>query len=334
MMKYSVIIPIYNAEKTLRRCLDILLPQLNNEIEVLLINDGSSDSSAEICREYVEKNPCFKYFEQENAGVSAARNLGIDKAIGEYITFIDSDDYVTQHMVTMMDQVLTEYNYDYVVFPIVSIDDTTEIKESQIPFDTKSRDEIFPMVSDMITKKKINGPVSKIYKRKILNSSQIRFPVGCSISEDRAFNIAYTLHISSMRVLDRSFYYAVTSGEESLSRTIRSVEELAYHFSIEEEYLNHAYATSGLKDKYLSQIKAADNFCTCRQVYSRAKRMKLRGASKKEILKGIRKDCKEMNDQKMEYPKTNFCRKIYLPVKLRLYWLIYAVSMKLAKSAS
>lgn len=334
MMKYSVIIPIYNAEKTLRRCLDSLLPQLNNDIEVLLINDGSSDNSAKICKEYVAKSPCFKYFEQENTGVSAARNLGIDKAIGDYIAFIDSDDYVSQHMFIKMDQVLAVYDYDYVVFPIVSTDGKNEIKEVQIPLDTKSPDELFPMVSDMITKKRINGPVSKIYKRKILNDHRIRFPVGCSISEDRAFNIAYTLHISSMRVLDSSFYNAVTSGEESLSRTIRSVEELAYHFGIEEEYLNHAYVTSGLDDKYLRQIKAADNFCTCRQVYSRAKRMKLRGASRKEIMKSIRNDCKEMNAQKLEYPKTNFCRKIYLPVKLRLYWLIYAVSMKLAKSVS
>ena len=333
-MKYSVIIPIYNAEKTLKRCLDSLLPQLNNEIEVLLINDGSTDNSAKICKEYVAKNSCFKYFERENAGVSAARNLGIDNAIGDYIAFIDSDDYVTQDMYMMMCQVLHEYNYDYIVFPIISTDGITEIKESQIPFDAKSRDEVFPMVSDMITKKRINGPVSKVYKREILNCNQIRFPVGCSISEDRAFNIAYSLYITSMRVLDRSFYYAVTSGEESLSRTIRSVDELAYHFRIEEKYLNHAYATSGLEDRYLRQIKAADNFCSCRQVYSRAKRMKLRGASKKEIMKGIREDCKEMNDQKLEYPKTNFCRKIYLPVKLRLYWLIYAVSMKLAKSAS
>ncbi len=332
-MKYSVIVPIYNAEKTLRRCLDSLLPQLNNDIEVLLINDGSTDNSAKICKEYVAKNSCFKYFEQENAGVSAARNLGIDNATADYIAFIDSDDYVTQLMVTMMDHVLSEYNYDYVVFPIYSTDGITEIKESQIQFETKSRDDLFSMVSDMITKKRINGPVSKIYKRDLLNCHQIRFPVGCSISEDRAFNISYTLHITSIKVLDSSFYYAFTSDEKSLSRTIRSVEELAYHFGIEKKYLNHAYATSGLDDKYLRQIKAADNFCTCRQVYSRAKRMKLRGASRKEIIKGIRDDCKEVNAQKLEYPKTNFCRKIYLPVKLRLYWMIYAVSVRLAKSA-
>lgn len=333
-MKYSVIIPIYNAEKTLRRCLDSLLPQLNNDIEVLLINDGSTDNSAKICKEYVAKNSCFKYFDQENAGVSAARNLGIDNATGDYIAFIDSDDYVTQHMVIMMDHVLSEYNYDYVVFPIISTDGITETKESQVPSDAKFRDDLYPMVSDMITKKRINGPVSKIYKRDLLNCHQIRFPVGCSISEDRAFNIAYALHISSMKVSNSSFYFAVTSGEESLSRMIRSVEELAYHFSIEKTYLNQAYSTSGLEDKYLRQIKAADNFCACRQVYSRAKRMKLRGASKKEIMEGIRDDCKEMNAQNLEYPKTNFCRKIYLPVKMRLYKLIYVVSMRLAKSAS
>ena len=333
-MKYSVIIPIYNAENTLCRCLESLLPQLNKDIEVLLINDGSSDRSGEICKEYVENCSFFRCFEQKNSGVSSARNMGIDNAIGEYILFIDSDDYVTEDMFSMMDQAMEDFDYDYVIFPIISTDGISSNREAHSPFSAKSRDELIPKVSDMITKKKINGPVSKIYKREILNKYDIRFPIGCSISEDRAFNIAYTLHITSLRILDAVFYYAVTSGEESLSRTIRSAEELEYHFGIETDYLNNAFASSNLEDKYLRQIKAANNFCDCRQVYSRAKRMKLRGASKKEIMAGIRADCKEMNTKKMTYPSTVFCMKIYMPVKLRLYRLIYEVAMKLAQNAS
>lgn len=77
-MKYSIIIPVYNAEKTLYRCLDSLLPQLNEKIEVILVNDGSSDSSGEICRGYLKKSKCFKLFEQENSGASFSRNKGLD----------------------------------------------------------------------------------------------------------------------------------------------------------------------------------------------------------------------------------------------------------------
>ena len=90
----SIIVPIYNVEKYLRQCLDSILNQTYQNFECLLINDGSLDNSADICREYVSKDSRFKYFEKENGGVSSARNLGIECSRGEYITFIDSDDWV------------------------------------------------------------------------------------------------------------------------------------------------------------------------------------------------------------------------------------------------
>ena len=90
----SVIVPIYNVENYLRQCLDSILGQTFTNFEVLLVNDGSSDSSGDICREYVEKDSRFHYFEKENGGLSDARNYGIERARGEYLTFIDSDDYI------------------------------------------------------------------------------------------------------------------------------------------------------------------------------------------------------------------------------------------------
>lgn len=92
----SVIVPIYNVENYLRQCLDSVLGQTFTNFEVLLVNDGSSDSSGDICREYVEKDSRFHYFEKENGGLSDARNYGIERAQGEYLTFIDSDDFVNE----------------------------------------------------------------------------------------------------------------------------------------------------------------------------------------------------------------------------------------------
>lgn len=331
-MKYSVIIPIYNAEKTLRRCLDSLLPQLNNDIEVLLINDGSTDNSAKICKEYVVKNSCFKYFEQENAGVSAARNFGIDNATGDYIAFIDSDDYVSNEMIALINATLGDVEYDFVLFSAVIKDSDAETIALQVPYESKGLDSIIPKISDMICKKQVNAPWGKLYKREIINTNNIRFPENCNIAEDRAFNIAYCLHIHSMKVTEEHYYYVDRTRDNSLSRTVRSTEELNQHFDIETKYLESAISCSNLEERYIDQIIAANNFCECRQVYSRAKRMKLRGADKKDIIKGIRKDCKEVNSKKMVYPKTNYCRKIYLPVKMRFYWLIYKVVMRLAES--
>ena len=92
----SIIIPVYNVEPYLRQCLDSVLGQTFKNFEVLLVNDGSSDSSGDICREYVEKDSRFHYFEKENGGLSDARNYGIERAQGEYLTFIDSDDFVNE----------------------------------------------------------------------------------------------------------------------------------------------------------------------------------------------------------------------------------------------
>ena len=90
----SIIIPIYDVESYLRKCLDSIIEQSFPYFELLLINDGSTDASAQICQEYVEKDDRIRYFEKENGGVSSARNFGIKHSRGEYITFIDSDDWV------------------------------------------------------------------------------------------------------------------------------------------------------------------------------------------------------------------------------------------------
>lgn len=95
----SVIVPIYNAEKYLHRCMDSILNQTYKNLEIVLIDDGSKDSSGTICDAYAAKDSRIKVIHQENSGVSAARNAGLDAAFGDYITFVDSDDYITADMI-------------------------------------------------------------------------------------------------------------------------------------------------------------------------------------------------------------------------------------------
>lgn len=90
--KVSVIVPVYNVEKLLQRCIDSILAQTFTDFELLLIDDGSKDKSGEICDEYAAKDSRIRVFHKQNGGVSTARNLGIDKAQGEWIYFVDSDD--------------------------------------------------------------------------------------------------------------------------------------------------------------------------------------------------------------------------------------------------
>ena len=108
----SIIVPIYNVEKYLRQCLDSIQDQTYQNFECLLINDGSSDNSADICREYVSKDSRFRYIEKENGGVFSARNLGIEHSKGEYITFIDSDDWVDSDYLEVLYTALIDENAD------------------------------------------------------------------------------------------------------------------------------------------------------------------------------------------------------------------------------
>lgn len=111
----SIIVPIYNVEKYLRQCLDSIQDQTYQKFECLLINDGSPDNSADICREYVSKDSRFRYFEKENGGVSSARNLGIERSKGQFITFIDSDDWVESDYVEILYDELIKENADIAV---------------------------------------------------------------------------------------------------------------------------------------------------------------------------------------------------------------------------
>ena len=104
----SIVVPIYNVENYLRMCLDSIQNQTYQNFECLLINDGSPDNSADICREYVEKDSCFRYFEKENGGLSSARNVGIENSRGTYITFVDSDDWLDSDYLEVLHSKIVE----------------------------------------------------------------------------------------------------------------------------------------------------------------------------------------------------------------------------------
>ena len=121
----SVIVPIFNVENYLRECLDSIHHQTYENFECLLIDDGSPDKSAEICKEYVAKDSRFRYFKKENGGVSSARNLGMRCAVGDYITFVDPDDFLTPNYLEILYLKMLEYSVDVVIatYTIYSVND-------------------------------------------------------------------------------------------------------------------------------------------------------------------------------------------------------------------
>ena len=327
MYKYSVIIPIYNASKTLRRCLNSLLSQNYDKAEIVLINDGSIDNSEELCMEFAQKYSQIKYFYQENKGVSFARNKGLVVATGKYILFVDSDDYVSKDYFSEIDNLLKKYNADLTIFSKFDCKFDKVIEKKYSPFFTDSEKELIIKLSDLICRKIINGPCTKIYKREIIKKYHIDFPVKAYIAEDRAFNIKYALRIKSLQVADVPLYYVSLDNENSLSR--RKKEGFKEQSNIFWNDVNKAIADCQLSSANKQHIINALNFGECRVVYTYAKMSWQPKESRRERIKKIKRQCRKINAQNYVYPKTRYCKLITLPVRLELAWLIDVIAWKL-----
>ena len=111
-MKISVIVPVYNVEKYLTKCVDSIMNQTYKDLEIILVDDGSTDNSGKICDEYVKKDKRFKVIHKKNGGLSDARNVGIKNSTGEYLSFIDSDDYIDNDMIECLYNACIKNNAD------------------------------------------------------------------------------------------------------------------------------------------------------------------------------------------------------------------------------
>ena len=114
-MKVSVIVPIYNVRKYIEKCLDSLVNQTLDDVEIILVNDGSLENEEELIKPYLEKYKNIKYFKKENGGQASARNFGLKRASGEYILFVDSDDYIETTMASKLYKVATEKDLDILI---------------------------------------------------------------------------------------------------------------------------------------------------------------------------------------------------------------------------
>lgn len=327
MYKYSVIIPIYNASKTLERCLNSLLLQNYEKAEIILINDGSTDNSEDICKQFAQEYSQIKYIYQQNKGVSFARNRGLSVATGKYILFVDSDDYVSKDYFSEIDNLLKKHNADLTIFSQYDCKFDTTIEKKYNSFFTDSENEMITKLSDLICRKIINEPWTKIYKREIIKNYHVDFPVKAYIAEDRAFNIKYALHIKSLQVADCPLYYVSLDNENSLSR--RKKEGFKEQSNIFWNDVNKAIADCQLSSTSKQHIINALNFGECRVVYTYAK-MSWQAKDRRNVrIRKIKKVCDEINSRNYTYPKTKYCRLITFPVRFEIAWLIDVIAWKL-----
>jgi glycosyltransferase involved in cell wall biosynthesis len=209
-IKVSVIIPVYNAEKYLEKCIESLVNQTLQECELIFVNDGSSDGSKKIIEKYKELYNGIILINQENQGVSMARNNGLNIAQGEYIGFVDADDFIESDMYEVLYLAAKKDNSDVLISNIES-----EIEGIKVI--TK-----YPFKSEVLLNKyyieqyilpyfiktdNLNTAVNKLYKNTIIKANNIRFPERITLGEDGIFNMEFFIFASNMKYINYTGYH-------------------------------------------------------------------------------------------------------------------------------
>ena len=228
----SVIVPVYNAEKYLQKCLDSILEQTYQNLEIIIINDGSTDNSGQICQEYEKQDDRIIYIEKENSGVSDTRNAGLDRMTGTYVTFVDSDDWVEPNYIKFLYEKVIEYQADIVVGNYTSFNESNSVFYFHIStdyyekvYDNKS---VIPCLYDSkeLLKSALIVPWGKIYKKEII--ANLRFPIN-RIGEDALFNLKALLDSEKVVYVNKSAYiYRVREGSLSNTWTDEWIRDAIY----------------------------------------------------------------------------------------------------------
>lgn len=213
--KISIIIPIYNVEKYLEKCLNSIINQTYKNLEIILIDDGSTDKSSTICDEYCEKDKRIKVIHKKNEGVSTARNEGLKASTGKYIIFIDPDDYVANNHIEILYKCMIDKNVDLV------ISNAIDVNEEGIVLKVKEKNDFFmdreECLKELLSEENFNHVCwGNIYKRELLENSI--FNCKYRIAEDLDFLYRYIKHIRSAYFLSENTYYYL-KREDSITNS-------------------------------------------------------------------------------------------------------------------
>lgn len=258
-MFFSVIIPVYNSEKSLDRCLQSVLDQTFEDYEVVIIDDGSSDSSPQISRRYAEADPRFRYIRQENGGVSSARNRGMQEAKGEFLVFLDSDDcYRPAYLETFFHLISDNPECDHFWCGYCTLSNDPEVNGAvtKLPgSDTivfTDRRQIMSLHEAIL----VASPCNKAFRTDIVKRNNIQMPLSLSLGEDLLFNLDYLEHGSNTKIViynDALYdYYCFSSDslnhkyrkdlKEIYTELIRGFSSRIQNWDLDEQQLAKFYS--------------------------------------------------------------------------------------------
>ena len=310
MIKVSVIVPIYNVEKQLAKCLDSLLNQTLKDIQIILVNDGSEDSSADIAKQYVVKDPDrVLYFEKTNGGLSDARNYGLKYATGEYISFVDSDDYITENL--YMDLLpYMEQKYDIIKFQFAKVNEQGKILEKNYTplFEQKTGEEAF----DILYKTDVMTEVAwgYLYKREFFRKNNFEFTKG-KYHEDFGLIPLVILKANTVAGVN-VFGYNYVQTDKSITR---GNEEIAYKRAQDLLYF-YDEMIEKIKEYDISEtskenIKIYYTNCIILEVNN------LKGKEQKNFIAEIKR--RKLADNIKARNAKQFIKKIILKISIKLY---------------
>ena len=224
----SIIVPVYNAEKSIKRCVDSILGQEYTDFELILVNDGSTDTSGAICDAYAARDSRVHVIHKANTGVSDTRNTAINSATGKYLQFLDSDDWITSDATKLLVRTATEYNCDLVIadfYRVVGekVSHKGSIEEEQVLTKEEFAAQMMKNPADFYYGVLWN----KLYRRDLIEQYSLRMDTSVSWCEDFLFNLEYLRHAEVFFALQTPIYYYVktkgslVSQSMSLSRTIK-----------------------------------------------------------------------------------------------------------------
>ncbi len=223
MAKISVIVPVYKAEKTLRKCVDSILSQTYIQLEVILVDDGSPDNSSVICDQYAEKDSRVKVIHKKNGGVSSARNCGLDIAMGEYCTFVDSDDFIEPVMYQAMMEKAEQYDCDVVMCDCVKeFGDKSELYTHEIRSGYYSREQLekeyFPhlLIMPNVEYPPTISNCLCLFKNKNI---KLRYEEGIRFSEDLLFGAELMYQALSFYYMKDCCFYHYWMNPQSATHT-------------------------------------------------------------------------------------------------------------------
>lgn len=253
MVQVSIVVPLYNVEKYIERCLKSIMEQTFDNYEVIIVNDGSKDNSINIAEKFQKRYPDkIRIITQKNAGLSAARNKGIQEAVGEYICFIDSDDFIKDDMIEKLYQQAVDKNADMVICGVNKyIESTKETYEDVREYDETRIFDSEHCIREFLLDKTVEGyACNKLFKRSLFLDNNIQYPVG-KMFEDVETTIKLIIASDRIAFSDNYGYYYV-QREGSITKDVkkRTIEDYIRSFVIVKQLLEKNNIFDNLKDAY------------------------------------------------------------------------------------